>query len=40
MNAIMEYPDCCVNLSEDIKYLMKKYGIEQVGNSDKLEDEE
>lgn len=39
-DAIMEFPDCCVNLSEDIKYLMKKYGIEQVGNSDKLEEEE
>lgn len=39
-DAIMEYPDYCVNLSEDIKSLMKEYGIEQVGNSDKLKDEE
>lgn len=27
-NAIMEHPDCCVNLSEDIKFLMEKYGID------------
>ena len=27
-DAIMEYPDCCVNLSEDIKFLMEKYGID------------
>ena len=32
-NVIMEHPDCCVNLSEDIKFLMEKYGID-------LEDEE
>ena len=27
-NVIMEHPDCCVNLSEDIKFLMEKYGID------------
>lgn len=27
-NVIMEHSDCCVNLSEDIKFLMEKYGIE------------
>ena len=32
-DAIMEHPDCCVNLSEDIKFLMEKYGVD-------LEDEE
>lgn len=32
-NVIMEHPDCCVNLSEDIKFLMEKYGID-------LQDEE
>lgn len=32
-NVIMEHSDCCVNLSEDIKFLMEKYGID-------LEDEE
>ena len=26
-DAIMEHPDCCVNLSEDIKFLMANYGI-------------
>lgn len=32
-NVIMEHSDYCVNLSEDIKFLMEKYGID-------LEDEE
>ena len=32
-NVIMEHSDCCVNLSEDIKFLMEKYGVD-------LEDEE
>lgn len=32
-NVIMEYSDCCVNLSEDIKFLMEKYSVD-------LEDEE
>ena len=27
-NVIMEHSDCCVNLSEDIKFLMEKYGID------------
>ena len=27
-DVIMEHPDCCVNLSEDIKFLMKNYGID------------
>ena len=27
-SIIMEYPDCCVNLSEDIKFLMEKYGVD------------
>lgn len=27
-NVIMEHSDYCVNLSEDIKFLMEKYGIE------------
>ena len=26
-NVIMEHPDCCINLSEDIKFLMEKYGV-------------
>lgn len=26
-DVIMEHSDCCVNLSEDIKFLMKNYGI-------------
>ena len=26
--VIMEHPDCCVNLSEDIKFLMEKYDID------------
>ena len=32
-DVIMEHSACCVNLSEDIKFLMEKYGID-------LEDEE
>ena len=32
-NVIIEHSDCCVNLSEDIKFLMEKYSID-------LEDEE
>lgn len=32
-NVIMEHPDCCVNLSEDIKFLMEKYGID-LGNEE------
>ena len=27
-NVIMEHSDCCVNLSEDIKFLMEKYGVD------------
>ena len=27
-NVIMEHSDCCVNLSEDIKFLMEKYDID------------
>lgn len=27
-DCIMEHLDCCVNLSEDIKFIMKKYGVE------------
>lgn len=27
-DVIMEHPDCCVNLSEDIKFLMEKYGVD------------
>lgn len=27
-DCIMEHSDCCVNLSEDIKFNMKKYGVE------------
>lgn len=27
-NVIMEHPGCCVNLSEDIKFLVEKYGID------------
>lgn len=25
--VVMEHPDCCVNLSEDIKFLWRKYGL-------------
>lgn len=32
-NVIMEHSECCVNLSEDIKFLMGEYGVN-------LEDEE
>lgn len=27
-DCIMEHSGCCVNLSEDIKFIMKKYGVE------------
>lgn len=27
-DCIMEHSECCVNLSEDIKFNMKKYGVE------------
>lgn len=26
--AVMKHSDCCVNLSEDIKFLWRKYGLE------------
>ena len=26
-NVIMEHSECCVNLSEDIKFLMGEYGV-------------
>lgn len=26
-DVVIEHSDCCVNLSEDIKFLMEKYGI-------------
>ena len=29
--VVMEYPDCCINLSEDIKFLWEKYGLESEG---------
>lgn len=32
-NVIMKHSECCVNLSEDIKFLMGEYGVN-------LEDEE
>ena len=27
-DVIMEHLDCCVNLSEDIRFLMEKYSID------------
>ena len=26
--VVMKHSDCCVNLSEDIKFLWRKYGLE------------
>lgn len=26
--VVMKHPDCCVNLSEDIEFLWRKYGLE------------
>ena len=28
-DCIIKHPNCCVNLSEDIKFLMETYGVEE-----------